>query len=241
MATTLSASLLCLLMIMLSQQQTIHDQPRNPNLRCRRYMLNGRKQPYQVTYEPLIQRYVLCDAKTDYGGWIIFQRRMNGLEDFYKPFDDYHSGFGVLGGDHWLGLEHMHKLTFNGNFEMRVDVFYEGSWHHATFDRVWIGKTENNYILTLVGNYRGDLPNDVYYGIQYSNGMPFTTLDRDNDWAFRENCAESHVGAWWYKWCTRANLNGRWRQSNATGMFWRIPGEIKYVEFSEMKIRRRGP
>lgn len=43
----------------------------------------------------------------------------------------------------------------------------------------------------------------------YHQGRPWTTLDSDNDIAL-SNCALAHHGAWWYKNCHLANLNGKW-------------------------------
>lgn len=43
----------------------------------------------------------------------------------------------------------------------------------------------------------------------YHQGRPWTTIDSDNDVAL-SNCALAHRGAWWYKNCHLANLNGNW-------------------------------
>lgn len=43
----------------------------------------------------------------------------------------------------------------------------------------------------------------------YHQGRPWTTIDSDNDIAL-SNCALTHRGAWWYKNCHLANLNGNW-------------------------------
>ena len=38
------------------------------------------------------------------GGWVVFQRRMDGTEDFYCNWTDYVKGSGDLNGEFWLGL-----------------------------------------------------------------------------------------------------------------------------------------
>ncbi|XP_033250706.1 angiopoietin-related protein 4-like [Drosophila miranda] len=37
------------------------------------------------------------------------------------------------------------------------------------------------------------------------------------------NCAEYHHGAWWYDFCSRSNLNGKYfkaKVDNVQGIFW---------------------
>lgn len=46
----------------------------------------------------------------------------------------------------------------------------------------------------------------------YHQGRPFTTIDSDNDIALG-NCAFTHHGAWWYKNCHLANLNGKFEDN----------------------------
>jgi len=42
----------------------------------------------------------------------------------------------------------------------------------------------------------------------YSDGQPFSALDRDND-VSTTDCARFYDAGWWYKHCHYANLNGR--------------------------------
>ena len=55
------------------------------------------------------------------------------------------------------------------------------------------------------------------------NGVGFSTYDRDND-EYDDNCAIERHGAWWYRHCTRSNLNGRYfsdaQRGNETGIVW---------------------
>ena len=41
----------------------------------------------------------------------------------------------------------------------------------------------------------------------YHKDRPFSTKDRDNDQS-SGSCAEHRHGAWWYRNCQHANLNG---------------------------------
>lgn len=43
--------------------------------------------------------------------------------------------------------------------------------------------------------------------MQYHNGRPFSTKDREPK-PVLSGCATSYRGGWWYKDCHEANLNG---------------------------------
>ncbi|XP_075929601.1 fibroleukin-like [Petromyzon marinus] len=53
-----------------------------------------------------------CDMGTDGGGWTVFQRRQSGAVDFNRTWGEYKRGFGVPSGEHWLGNDRLHELTW---------------------------------------------------------------------------------------------------------------------------------
>ena len=79
----------------------------------------------------------------------------------------------------------------------------------------------------------------------YNDGAAFSTYDRDNDES-NINCANSlfYGGAWWFKDCSLAYLNGvyrpdgSYRTKNYDGLAWYYwLGKHRSLQRTEMKIR----
>ena len=77
--------------------------------------------------------------------------------------------------------------------------------------------------------------------LNYNKNQPFTTKDHDNDGWSKGNCAVRYHGAWWYKSCYAANLNGKYfrnEQINRKGVVWRRwPRDYYSLKAVQMKIR----
>ncbi|NXM94401.1 TENR protein, partial [Sylvia borin] len=186
--------------------------------------LNGDKaQPLQV----------FCDMGEDGGGWIVFLRRQNGKQDFYKNWNTYVAGFGDPKDEFWIGLENLHKITSQGQYELRVDLRDKGDVAYAVYDRFSVGDAKSRYRLRVDG-YSGTAGDSM----TYHNGRSFSTFDKDHDSAIT-NCALSYKGAFWYKNCHRVNLMGRYGDnSHSQGVNWfHWKGHEYSIEFAEMKLR----
>ncbi|XP_074747318.1 tenascin isoform X2 [Strix uralensis] len=187
------------------------------------YVNGDKAQPLQV----------FCDMDEDGGGWIVFLRRQNGKEDFYKNWKTYVTGFGDPKDEFWIGLENLHKITSQGQYELRVDLRDKGDTAYAVYDRFSVGDAKSRYRLRVDG-YSGTAGDSM----TYHNGRSFSTFDKDNDSAIT-NCALSYKGAFWYKNCHRVNLMGRYGDnSHSQGVNWfHWKGHEYSIQFAEMKLR----
>ena len=155
---------------------------------------------------------VYCDMTTDGGGWTVIQRRKDGSENFYRPWNDYVDGFGDVREEFFLGLESTHQLAHNSNSELRVELEeWSGSKGYAKYNNFGVEDSATKYTLTVSG-YSGNAGDSM----SYHNGMKFSTYDQDND-VWNGNCAQTYKGAWWHKECHFSNLNGAYLGTPGNG------------------------
>ncbi|XP_052100762.1 microfibril-associated glycoprotein 4-like [Mytilus californianus] len=162
---------------------------------------------------------VFCEMKKHGGGWTVFQRRMNGKTNFYRDWDTYKKGFGNQTEEYWLGNDHLHQLTSQGKYKMRIDMEdFENNQKYAFYEKFGVGSESSGYILDVSG-YSGDAGDSM----AMQNGQKFSTKDRDND-KWSSACAVQFKGAWWYNACHKSNLNGLYlkgkHKSHADGVEW---------------------
>ncbi|XP_072275832.1 tenascin-R isoform X2 [Pyxicephalus adspersus] len=204
---------------------------------CAQHLINGDNQSGVYTIyingDQSLGVPVFCDMTTDGGGWIVFQRRQNGLTDFFRKWSDYRVGFGNLEDEFWLGLDTLHQLTSQGRYELRIDMRDGQEAVYAYYNKFFVGDPRSMYKLRI-GDYNGTSGDSL----TYHQGRPFSTKDRDNDVAVT-NCASSYKGAWWYKNCHRTNLNGKYGETrHSQGINWyHWKGHEFSIPFVEMKMR----
>ncbi|KAJ8033995.1 Fibrinogen-like protein A [Holothuria leucospilota] len=184
---------------------------------------------------------VYCNM-TDGGGWTVFQRRVDGSQDFYLYWSDYKNGFGLAEHELWLGNDKLHSVISQGNYQLRIDlVNRDGAPYFAKYSSFSISDEIDNYRLS-VGSYSGTAGDHL----NYFNGQAFTTRDRDNDVHSSINCVTygysascggpscTYSGGWWYKSCGYP-LTGPY---GTYCFYWGyLPGSNCNVKYSEMKVR----
>ncbi|XP_052811045.1 ryncolin-1-like [Mya arenaria] len=194
---------------------------------------------YSITLENASRNRipVYCDRVTDGGGWVVFQRRKDGSEDFDRSWLEYKQGFGQPDGEFWLGNELLHQFTSDKPRELRIDMEdFKGKKAHAKYSSFRIYSEKVNYKLEVRGynGNAGDSLNGVFIG---SNGVhnrqSFSTRDNDND-NNESNCATSYLSGWWFKRCYESNLNGKYH----SGIHWySFSSDWSNLKFVEMKFR----
>ncbi|XP_013418899.1 angiopoietin-related protein 1-like [Lingula anatina] len=137
-------------------------------------------------------------------GWTVTHRRTGPELSFHRTWAEYRDGFGDISGDHWLGNEIVHLMTYNKTYKLRLEFeSYNNNSYWVEYDDFYLSPESDNYTLYLndtsfVGNVSEDSMINHY-------DHQFTTHDRDNDRS-GQNCAILYQGGWWFYHCADAVL-----------------------------------
>ncbi|XP_034073278.1 microfibril-associated glycoprotein 4-like [Gymnodraco acuticeps] len=146
---------------------------------------------------------VYCDMDSLDGRWTVFQRRVDGSVNFYRPWDHYKTGFGNAVGEYWLGLDTLSHLTLRKKYELLVDMEdFEGNKVFARYSSFSVDPESFGFTLHVSGFTDGGAGDSL----SYHNGQKFSTFDKDQD-SSSSNCARTHLGGFWYTNCEYANPN----------------------------------
>ena len=176
---------------------------------------------------------VYCDTSSGGGGWIVIQRRKDGIVDFLnRDWVEYEDGFGNLHGEFWIGLRSMHCLTSQGNWELRIDYqLKNGTKSYLHYNKFAIGSAEDQYPLKISGFDSIGLT-DPFDSGRPLNEMKFSSRDRDNDLSSM-NCAH-YDGGWWHHYCSNIYL---YLNEAYTAIYMLLNSGSHYPTSVGMKIR----
>uniref|UniRef100_A0A915PTU8 Fibrinogen C-terminal domain-containing protein n=1 Tax=Setaria digitata TaxID=48799 RepID=A0A915PTU8_9BILA len=234
---------------------------------CKSLLNEGKTESgiYQISLPKFGKFDVLCDMKTNGGGWTVIQKRQNDQVYFAnRTWKEYENGFGELTTSFWLGLNKIHALSAKDNahpvtlrIELRGDFCEDRNGCSQQPNGYWwgewdfnIGDASQKYSLSispaLAGNLSERTATDRFYYM--NNGKSFTTIDQDND-KFQGNCAQFRdFGGWWHNDCGYVALNGRYgdRSSKMRNLFWFYgSGTRPFINYyikpkeTEMKLRSK--
>ncbi|XP_027132936.1 microfibril-associated glycoprotein 4-like [Larimichthys crocea] len=183
---------------------------------------------------------VYCDMQSEGGQWTVFQRRMDGSVNFYRPWDQYKMGFGIAAGEYWLGLENIHQLTRQRKYELLVDMEdFDGNKVFARYSSFSVESECDGYALHVSGFKNGGAGDSL----TYHNKKKFSTFDKDQDTHSTDNCARKYLGGFWYQSCHQANPNGVYlwgaeKKHSGIGVNWlHYKGHNYSLKSISMKIR----
>ncbi|KAL4623905.1 angiopoietin-related protein 7-like [Arapaima gigas] len=190
---------------LLSTQETLHPEVqhvRNCPIDCASLYYNGVHRSGLYVVIPSLGAVpveVFCDMDTEGGGWTVIQRRQDGSVNFNRSWKEYKEGFGDLHTEFWLGNEHIHQLSSQGDYMLRIDLEDWNNKHkHALYESFHTDNEESQYRLHVTG-FSGTVEDSFSW---YHNKQSFSTPDTGNI------CAEISHSGWWYHQCFFANLNG---------------------------------
>ena len=202
---------------------------------------------YQVHWMGRMIKDVRCNMEVDGGGWLTIQRRFDGTVDFYANsyWTLFKNGFSTPYGEFWLGNDLLHEITSSGDFYFYMTAETQsGIKGTSKYGNFHIESEESLYRLhfdenLLPGGNQHSLFNEM--DKKNSNGMPFSTRDKDNDGKSSGDCAENNGrGAFWHNRCSAFWLNGLYKtkQNCTTGFKWSTLDEFACLKSSEVMIKK---
>ncbi|XP_061609410.1 fibroleukin isoform X2 [Phyllopteryx taeniolatus] len=203
---------------LMSTQQALHPERhhmRNCPVDCASIYYNGVRRSGVYTVVPSLAGVpveVYCNMDTDGGGWTVIQRRADGSVSFDRSWREYRAGFGDLHSEFWLGNDHIHDLSGQGDYSLRVDLEDWSDKHkHALYQHFSVEDEEHRYRLHVSG-FSGSAQDSFGW---YHDKRAFSTPDSG------DICAEISHGGWWYGQCFYANLNG---------VYYRVTVQVRPLE-----------
>ncbi|XP_065361080.1 angiopoietin-4-like [Calliphora vicina] len=216
-----------------------HCQPDSEPIDCKAATKCTQKSGYYKIYlagNKAKQIMVFCDMEIAGGNWMHILRRIDGSENFTRPWSDYVNGFGKVEGDYWFGLDNLNALTkANGRQLLYVHLeFVSGVSSYALYDNFLVGDATEIYRLKSLGTYDGTATD----GMSYLLGKKFSTFNYDNDEEASDNCAAKY-GGWWYGNCGYAEPTGRYHKTESvTGIRWhKRESRVFYYKIMYFMIR----
>ena len=146
---------------------------------------------------------------------MLVQQNVDGSDFFNRSWAEFKVGFNDTMGNYWIGNDQLHQLTSNGSYKLKFDLqAINGSWYYAEYSRFIVSSEASNYMMEVSG-YSGNAGDALWF----SDGMMFTTYDRDNDRWSSGNCAVWLGGGFWHNGCVFCGVNFE-RGRGDTNFIW---------------------
>ncbi|XP_065356008.1 ficolin-1-like [Calliphora vicina] len=171
------------------------------------------------------QIMVFCDMEIAGGNWMHILRRIDGSENFTRPWSDYVNGFGNVEKEYWIGLENLNAFTNNnGRQQLYVHLWNPtGESNYASYNNFLVGNATETYKLKSLGEYYGTGGD----GIRHNLDNEFRTFDNDNV-KWEGGNSGSKYGGWWHNERTYSEPTGNYYTS---GITWYNRNISKYYSY----------
>ena len=163
---------------------------------------------------------VSCDQETTGGGWIMYQRRVNGTENFTKTWDEYKLGFGHNGGNTtelWLGNENVYQLVqIQGakTFTLRIEAdAFDGTQCWIEADNFTLSNETSLYTIDWNRGTSSSAKLPMNNAWRTHQNTTFKTFDKVGG---QQACLNDFKGGWWYTGggqCGGVLMNGEYLNS----------------------------
>ena len=201
---------------------------------CEEYLWANHFAP-DGTYRILVansEYKVLCDMAR--GGWIVFQRRLDGRQNFQLSWVNYKNGFGNIDWEFWYGLENIRRLLAAQPRQLRL--VYRTNGVEGSSQWQWFKiYDESTYYKLELGQYDLIHSTQPFDALSNANGARFSTVEEDHD-THPNNCASSYGGGFWYTNCANTYPNG-WYSFSWPGMMINSGSNWLYCTYFSMMMK----
>lgn len=112
--------------------------------------------PLKVCSDPPYNVY--CNQTFEDGSWMVIYNRFDGPDHtFNQTWEAYRRGFGQPDGEHFIGLERLHSLTYGRSYEVAFILNRDGQEHVGIYDRFEIDNGRDHFPIRVIGSGRGGL------------------------------------------------------------------------------------
>ena len=167
---------------------------------------------------------VSCDQNTEGGGWIMYQRRVDGALSFQKNWKEYTEGFGTNGDgktELWLGNENVYQvlqtyqagpIRFEWEMRLEADTKDENNACWLLSQKFRMLNAANKYAIDWFWGRVGGNAFNMTEDFNHLRLRSFKTVDSPDG---HSTCCNQHKGGWWYakRYCIRMFLNGNYPNS----------------------------
>lgn len=123
-------------------------------------------------------------------------------ENFNRSWNDYKNGFGNLSGEFWYGNDFIHKLTYDDDMELKIQLESWDDQHIELHYNIFRVDSEANHYNLFVSDFYGN--NKQLDAFSYHHNQDFSTYDRQHDKTGINDdkqccsCAKSYASGWWF-------------------------------------------